>query len=196
MVFELLIQGCLIKKHAKIAQSRAAIEEAGIEVLLRNPDAGMSEIALAAGVGRATLYRHFDSRETLIQALAVKCLEDTDVLIAPLKAQGLKGRQAIEATIDVLMPMASRYRFLMSLRDLASDDRKTNLIYKRQLEEFSVLVQQAQDAGEFSSELPVTWIVGSFDALLNNAWLLVELGKMEPAEAAAAFKKSFISGCQ
>ena len=36
----------------------------------------------------------------------------------------------------------------------------------------------------------------SLDALLNNAWLLVELGKMEPAEAAAAFKKSFISGCQ
>lgn len=192
----LTIQGCLIKEHAKITQSRAAIEEAGIEVLLRNPDAGMSEIALAAGVGRATLYRHFDSRKSLIQALAIKCLEDTDVLTAPLKAQKLAGKRAIEATIDVLMPMASRYRFLMSLWNLASDDRKTNQIYKRQLDEFSQLVQQAQDAGEISAELTVTWIVWSFDALLNSAWHLVELGKMTPTAAAFAFKKSFFSGCQ
>lgn len=192
----LLIQWCLIKEHAKIAQSRAAIEEAGIDVLLRNPDAGMSEIALAAGVGRATLYRHFDSRKSLIQALAIKCLEDTDVLTTPLKALGLEGKRAIDATIDVLMPMASRYRFLMSLWNIASDDRKTNQIYQRQLDEFSQFVQQAQEAGEFSSELSVTWIVWSFDALLNSAWHLVELGEMTPADAAVAFKKSFFSGCQ
>jgi len=163
---------------------------------LRNPDAGMSEIALAAGVGRATLYRHFDSRTSLIQALAIRCLEDTDVLTAPLKLQQLRGKRAIEATIDVLMPMATRYRFLMSLWNLASNDQKTNQIYQRQLNEFSLLVEQAQDAGEFRSDLSVTWIVWSFDALLTSAWYLIEQAEMTPADAADALKKSFFSGCQ
>ncbi len=184
------------RTHAKTAQSRSLIEDAGIKVLLRNPDAAMSEIALAAGVGRATLYRHFESRDVLIQADAVKCLEETDEVLAPLKAQEIKGKAAISATIDLLMPMASRFRFLMRLQSIAYENKTAVKIYKRQLGELSQLVHQAHDAGEFRRDLPVTWIVSSFDALLNNAWHLVQIGDMTPDEAASAFKKSFFSGCQ
>lgn len=185
-----------MKEHAKITQSRNAIEEAGIEALLRNPDAGMSEIALAAGVGRATLYRHYESRELLVQALAKKCLEETDALVEPLKAMGLEGKQAIEATIDVLMPMASRYRFLMSLWAIAADDKVVNRIYKRQLKDLSELVMQAQAEGEISSKLSTVWVVSTFDAILNSAWQLIELGKVSPKDAMISFKRSFFLGCQ
>lgn len=191
-----MVQGCLIKQHAKITQSLAAIEEAGIELLLRNPDAAMSEIALAAGVGRATLYRHYESREVLIQALARKCLDETDVLIEPIKQKGLRGQAAIEATIDVLMPMASRYRFLMGLSAITSRDAVTKQIYERQLRELSELVAQAQEGGEISGDLATVWVVSVFDAMLNSAWQLVELGKLSVDEATRAFKTSFFSGCQ
>lgn len=184
-----------MKEHAKIAQSRHAIEEAGIETLLRNPDAGMSEIALAAGVGRATLYRHYESREALVQALAKKCLEETDRLVQPLKDEGLQGRAAIEATIDVLMPMAARYRFLMSLWTIAADDRTVRRIYNRQLDELSELVTDAQAAGELRPEFSTTWIVSFFDSVLSCAWYLVESGEMSAADAAVAFKSSFFDGC-
>ena len=184
------------KADARYDKSRAAIIEAGIEVLLRNPDAGMSEIAIAAGVGRATLYRHYESREVLVEELAVKCLEETDEVTAPLKAQKLTGKAAINATIDVLMPMAARFRFLMSLSSITADSRRVRQIYQRQLDELSQLVQEAQAAGDISSDLTVTWVVWSFDALLNSAWHLVELGEMTPTDAAAAFKRSFFSGCE
>ncbi len=185
-----------MKEHAKIVQSRTAIEEAGIEVLLRNPEASMSEIALVAGVGRATLYRHFESREILVQTLARKCLEETDELVEPIKAQGLRGRRAIEASIDVLIPMANRFRFLMSLKAIAANDPAINLIYKRQLGELSELVNQAQSDGEISSTLSNEWVVSMFDAILNSAWQLIEQGKVAPGDAAIAFKQSFFSGCQ
>ena len=203
--FECLVrQDCLMKErsgssagaeHAKVTQSRLAIEEAGISVLLRNPDAGMSEIALAAGIGRATLYRHYDSREVLVQALARKCLDETDVLVQPIKQAGLQGRAAIEATIEVLTPMAARFRFLMSLWVIAAEDKAVNQIYQRQLEELSELVVQAQAAGEIDPDLSVTWVVYLFDAILNNAWLMVESGEMNTDEAALAFSRSFFSGC-
>jgi len=184
------------KEHAKTAHSRSVIEEAGIEVLLRNPAAGMSEIALAAGVGRATLYRHFESRELLVQALANKCLQETDELVVPLKEQGLTGKEAIEAYIDVLMPMANRFRFLMSLWNIAADDPTVIRIYQRQLRELRELVKQAQDEGDICKSFSSIWVVSTFDALLTSAWQLIENRKMSSAAAAAAFKRTFYSGCK
>ena len=193
--FSQMIQYCLMKEHAKVTQSRAAIQEAGIQTLLRNPDAGMSEIALAAGVGRATLYRHFESREVLVQGLAQKCFEETDALMEPIKTAGLEGREAIEATIDVLMPMANRFRFLMSLWTIAADNAAVKKIYARQLKELSELVKEAQNQGDISSTLSVQWVVSTFDAILNSAWNMIERGELTPKAASSSFKQTFFSGC-
>ena len=67
----------------------------------------MSEIALAAGVGRATLYRHFETKEALTRALAKQCLQETDEILEP--ARSLKGRPALEAIIDCIVPLADRF---------------------------------------------------------------------------------------
>ncbi|MGI9327526.1 MAG: TetR/AcrR family transcriptional regulator [Pseudomonadales bacterium] len=185
-----------MKEHAKIVQSRNAIEESGIKALLRNPDASVSEIALAAGVGRATLYRHYESRDVLIQSLARKCLEETDELAAPLKAKKLSGRKAIEATIDVLMPMADRFKFLLNLWSIAGNDATVRAIYKRQLEEMYQLIEQAKKAGDVCNTLSTPWVVAVFDNLLYASWQMIKNEAMNPEEAAEAFKKTFFSGCQ
>ncbi|MEM1316029.1 MAG: helix-turn-helix domain-containing protein, partial [Pseudomonadota bacterium] len=46
--------------------SRDAILEAAFQLYARRPDASLAEVAQRAGVGRATLHRHFGSREALI----------------------------------------------------------------------------------------------------------------------------------
>ena len=58
--------------------ARQAIAEAGFELLSRNPGASLSEIAEHAGVGRATLHRHFASREALLIALAHQAIAEMD----------------------------------------------------------------------------------------------------------------------
>jgi len=121
----------------------------------------MSEIALAAGVGRATLYRHFESRELLVQALANKCLQETDELVVPLKEQGLTGKEAIEAYIDVLMPMANRFRFLMSLWNIAADDPTVIRIYQRQLRELRELVKHFPAYGSYQHSTHFSQAPGS-----------------------------------
>lgn len=191
-----MIQDCLMNTKIKLSITRNAIKEAGINVLLSNPDASMSEIAKAAGVGRATLYRHYKTRNMLMQTLARKCLEETDTLLKPLESQNIKGKLALETSIDLLMPMANRFRFLMNLWLVTASDPAAIQIYKRQLRGLGKLVTQAQNDGEISSELSNVWVVSLFDSLLNSAWQLIEQGKITPRDAAVAFKKSFFTGVQ
>ena len=179
------------KVDARYQKSRAAIVEASIQLLLSNPDASMSEIALAAGVGRATLYRHFETRDELIKALTLLCLEETDEVLKPVKDNNLKGLEAIVESIKVIVPMAERFRFLMSLTSIGEADPTINRAYRRQLNELIGYVEDGKKAGEIAQSIPTDWVVASYDALLNAAWTLVQYNKLETDQATDLFINSF-----
>ena len=63
--------------RADAERSIAAILDAAVQVLADRPEAGMGEIAKAAGVARQTVYAHFPSREALLSAVAERALAQT-----------------------------------------------------------------------------------------------------------------------
>jgi AcrR family transcriptional regulator len=58
-----------------------AILVAAREVFTENPAAGLDVIASRAGVHRATLYRHFATREALVSSLYEAYLDDAEAVI-------------------------------------------------------------------------------------------------------------------
>src|SRR6266498_5844792 len=57
------------QRRADAQRNVAAILDAAVVLLGRQPDAGMDEIAAAAGVARQTVYAHFRSRQALLDAV-------------------------------------------------------------------------------------------------------------------------------
>ena len=181
------------KKDKRLIQSEKAIIEASIETLLANPSAGMSEIALAAGVGRATLYRHFESREALIERLILLSVEELRAASAPI--QHLTGRAAIEAYIEVKMPLADRFHFLTTLWTGQEESEAVQQIDAQLIHEMATLVEQAKAAGDINPTLPTKWIVSFYEGTLMAAWWLIAAGDLTIDDAVSYVKHSFFGGC-
>ena len=65
-----------IKRRADAERNLARIIEAATTLLAVNPGASMAEIAEASGLVRATLYRHFPTRDDLMRAMYAAALDD------------------------------------------------------------------------------------------------------------------------
>lgn len=181
------------KKDQRIVRTEEAVLEAGIKALLSNHSAGMADIAKAAGIGRATLYRHFDSREALVRKLALSCYQEIDNAYAPF--EHLEGKAAILKIIEIAMPMASRFNFLARLWSIVEEDEEVQRIEEQSQQEMCFLFEQAKAAGEIDANLPIAWLSASFDHILMAGWHLVESGDASVEQAASYAARSFFNGC-
>lgn len=171
-------------KDARANRSREALINSGIKLLVVNPGASLKEIAEFAGVGRATLYRHFETRDQLIQEIAQESLAMADAVMAPIRQQQLSGKDTLEAMFHVMMPMADRYHFLLSLWSIAEGNEAVMSVYNRQLEDVYMLVERARSEGFIRDELTSEWIVITIDAMIYSGWWLITKGECTPEQAA------------
>lgn len=181
------------KKDKRIVQTEQAILDAGIRTLLTNRGAGMSEIAQAAGIGRATLYRHFRTREDLIRKLALSCYAEFDSAFAPYLH--LEGKAAIQKVFELAMAMAHRFSFLIQRWSLFEDDTELQRVDAQTHDEMSFLLDQAKAAGDIDKSLPNTWLIAVFDGLLAAGCTLIDSGDANAEQAADYATRSFFAGC-
>jgi AcrR family transcriptional regulator len=73
----------------------------------------MAEVAAAAGVSRATLYRYYPSRETLLEALAAQALAEAGARIADAGLERAPVDEAIERIVRAVIAVGDRYAVLL-----------------------------------------------------------------------------------
>lgn len=181
------------KRDQRIVKSEKAIIDAAIRVFTNNPAAGVSDIAAASGVGRTTLYRHFESREALVAAITLHCFEEVEEALQPVHE--LQGREAIEATFACLIPVANRYRCLNTLWPEVHNDPRIADKTRQSSQEMEWLVDQAKKSGEIDTSLPSVWLATLFEMTLYAAWSLLDSGDISADQAAQLAARSFFNGC-
>jgi AcrR family transcriptional regulator len=150
------------------------------EAIYTQPDGlgtTMEEIAKAAGLGRATLYRHFNNRDELLLAV----MEREANLIAAKVNRKLRhidapGEHIIEGMVQAMREMKKSNLFRNVLRAetgsevnrlIFTSDRMVNI----GLEIVLPVVQRAHDTGKLKTdmkfELLVEWIMRMLSSLLT-----------------------------
>lgn len=165
--------------------------DAAVAVLAQNPGAPISAVAEAAGVGRATLYRHFPTREALLRELALEAIERTDAAVAPIFARGLSSEDSLLGMLEAIVPLGDRFHFLAN--EWVADEEVARQS-RRQTQELETFVEHAQGEGLFDAGVSTAWIVASIDALIWAAWASVRDGTVAPRDAASLAYKTLTRG--
>src|ERR1700683_663638 len=97
--------------HSEMAQAQkvrdhvsAAILDAAASVIAEHGEAAsMADVAEAAGVGRATLYRYFASREDLMRALVKAAIDDASGRLVDADLENVPVPEALARLARVLV---------------------------------------------------------------------------------------------
>ncbi len=172
--------------------AKDALIEAAYTVLSQNPGASLSEVAERAGVGRATLHRHFAGRDDLVRALAQLAIREMDEAVDAACEGAQTQGDALRLSLEALIPLGDRHGFLA--REPLENDPEIAAEFDRQLRETQEVVKAAQEEGVFDRAVPVAWITQAYDHLLYAAWESVKAGETTPAQAAGLAWRTLTHG--
>lgn len=172
--------------------TRQLVLDAAARILSQNQGASLAEVAEIAGVGRATVYRYFPTRDKLLQELSIQALDETD--------KAVEGYEELENSLDylkliaeALIPIGDKYFFLMTHRSSLTDPIVKRR-YNRQLRQVEETVEMLKEDGHFSNEIPTAWIVACIDMLIYTAWQTVHDGSVARNEAADLLVRTLQTG--
>jgi len=134
-------------------ETRNRILDVALEVLGENPDAGMADVASAAGVVRRTVYGHFPARADLVRTLARRAVDEIAAMLAEIDRGDAPAEKVWVDFVARLWPLARRYRVVVALRrgEYGAEIHALLDPVDRALAE---LVGRGQASGAFARHLP------------------------------------------
>lgn len=169
-------------------------------LLNSDPGASMATIAEAAGVSRATLHRHFDSRDDLLLELGTRSLDQWERRLdaADVEAVAASGdAAAVRTTLETLVlgyvADSDDHAFALTdhviLANLALT-RRTQALADRE----AVLFAAAQEAGVLRRDLPLRWFGHSIYGQLVAGREAVRLGDVARRDVAHLVLSTLLAG--
>ena len=180
-------------KLSKTEKTHQSLLQAAAILLSKQPDATLNDIAVQAGVGRATLHRHFKNRDDLMHQLAMNALDSVNAICKPAIDNAENALAALEAIVDELVPLGDQYRFLAST-PLTYTDPDVKGRYDRHLYRLSELAEQLKEEKVMDRQIPTVWIVAVIDALVYAAWFSVEDGYLARRDAPSLALRTLLKG--
>jgi AcrR family transcriptional regulator len=146
-------------------RNRRALLNAAAEALAENPGASIAQVAQAAGLARATVYRHFRTRQDLLEAMRAEALVSAAEAIAGSRLDEGDPLEALRRAVEALASHGVRFRALL----LEGVELNPTFLQERAevLAPLHEVVRRGQEAGLIRPELPARWVVTAMAALLT-----------------------------
>ena len=174
-------------------RTAAAILEAAARVLSeKGSRSSMADVAGAAGVSRATLYRYYPDRDALLDALATQALADAATRLADAGLERAPVEEAIERIVRAIVAVGDGYAVIAEQQvkfDPAEADR---LIIAPMRSVF----ERGVESGLVRQDLSVDVLLNLFGGALQAAVRLTQRGELGLEEASAATASLFLDGAR
>jgi AcrR family transcriptional regulator len=180
-----------IVRRADAARNIDRILESAIHVFALDPGAGMSEVAEHAGVGRATLYRHFPCRDDLMAAIKAQARQEAVAAVESCPLEEGSSLESIERIVSAVIVLGDRYRFISGWRSEGEEDREPT---ERISAALRTAVERGQRRGEITRSVPAEWAVMVIRSLMLAALEQLADGTMGDRDAERLVKRIVAQG--
>jgi AcrR family transcriptional regulator len=179
-------------RRADAERNVLRIQEAAIRLWANEPSAGVADVAAAAGVGRATLYRHFPTRESLLEAIRTRGLIDGEAAIEDCRIGEGSPTEALSRLLAAWLELGDRYRVIVA-NPSQPDNVAAREREERLGEAMMSLIMRGQAEGEFSPDVSPIWSASAVGALLVAAIQGVGEGRIAREDAHGLLIRSAVA---
>jgi AcrR family transcriptional regulator len=165
------------------------ILESAMHVLAVNPGATLRDIADASAVHRATLHRHFTSRDELMRVLYARAADEAEAAYWAAGPDQGPFDEALARVLDAAVVLSDRYRVL-----LLADDPEFAPYRAKITRPLQALFRHGRATGALRTDLPVRWALLVFRGVLVAASDAITDGAMTREQATRAAKRTLLEG--
>ena len=167
--------------------------------IAQQPRASLQQLARAAGISKATLYRISPTRGGVIELLMTRAIQHLQDALARADLHTPPYPDALQRLTDVVVQGREYYVVFWNhaewVRMIDARTETADLplpsFYGQTLETFFL---NGQKAGAFRIDVPALWLVRAYDYLLYAAMDAVQRGEIAPLGMGAMVQKLFLEG--
>jgi TetR/AcrR family transcriptional regulator, mexCD-oprJ operon repressor len=170
------------RRRSDADRSVQAVRQAALEALASDPDASMAEIARRAGVVRATIYAHFPTRESLLDAVMEDATAQVAEAIRAAEPERGEPAEALQRVLLATWQQLSQFHAVLGIninRLSAKELRRRHLPMTRQ---FIPLLERGQAEGVFRSDVSAEWLIAVVRAIVHVASTELQAGRLSQAD--------------
>lgn len=166
-----VVYNCLMSlDREQVLRSAAAL-------LTRKSTATMDEVAKAAGIGRATLHRHFAGRDALVKALESLGIQEFEAALDAAALDEGGAPEALRRLVAAVEPSAGLLSFLVTENQLF-EGQEVNEGWNRLDARVSALFRRGQERGEIRIDLTPAWLTEALYGLISSGAWAVQDGRV------------------
>ncbi|MFF4013380.1 TetR/AcrR family transcriptional regulator [Streptomyces sp. NPDC001717] len=157
-----------------MAMDRDQVLRDAAALLSRKSTATMDEVARAAGIGRATLHRHFAGRDALVRALEELGIREFEVAFDNARLDEGSAIDALRRLVAESEPNAELLAFLVTENQLFEGDQ-VNEGWERLDARVCALFRRGQQEGDIRIDLSPAWLTEALYGLIGTgAWAVMD----------------------